>query len=322
MTFSGRGLMPGALPAHTLESLLPGVFLEPMDPGKDRGGPDFVRGFCEGLDCVLAPAPVTLDCLDAYFDPRLTPSDFLDWLAGWLGLSLDQNWPEERRRALVLQSGELFRWQGTVRGIVELVRLYTGVTPEVRDSGGIGWSTAPDSALPGSAVAELSVEVPIGTNGDIDLHRVEAIVAAVKPAHVPHSVKVVRRDDKDAPPPPPVATVEGDGPKTRPPLPFSPLQDDGHESPPSPRARTGQPRGRDGTSATRFDRARRSRDLLTYTQLDQNLSIIVSRPCAGRLVGAEVVGGDHQLPQLVAVTVDGEPPSRRRRCFGWLTDIN
>ncbi len=243
MTSSGRGLMPGAVPPHTLESLLPGVFLEPMDPGEDRGGPEFVRGFCAGLDCVLAPASVTLDCLDAYFDPRLTPSDFLDWLAGWLGLSLDQNWPEERRRALVLQSGELYRWQGTVRGVVEHVRLYTGITPEVRDSGGIGWSTTPDGALPGSAVAELRVEIPIGTHEDIDLSRVEAIVAAVKPAHVPHSVKVVRRDNKDAPPSPQVATIEGDGPKARPTLPLSPLLDDGHETPPPPQGQRGPTAG-------------------------------------------------------------------------------
>ena len=173
---------------HPLESLLPGLFLEDT----------FALGLCAGLDAVLAPVPVTLDCLDAYFDPRLTPPDFLEWLAGWVGLSLDQNWSEAQRRALVSQAAELYRWQGTVRGVIDHVRLYAGVEPEVHDSGGVGWSNVAGGPLPGNSTGELVVQVTIRGDDELDVSRLEAIVAAVKPAHIAHRVTVVqdRRNDR------------------------------------------------------------------------------------------------------------------------------
>jgi phage tail-like protein len=235
--------MPGTVSSRALESLLPGVFLEPVDRHEERGGPEFVRGFCAGLDSVLAPATVTLDCMEAYFDPRLTPPDYLDWLAGWVGLVLDQNWSEEQRRALVMEAGELYRWHGTVRGIIEQIRLYTCVVPEVHDSGGVAWSTTPDADLPGSGAAELRVQLTVGADDDLDVHRLESIVTSVKPAHVPHIIDVVRRTDTGrTPPPPPVPRVErgtqeapapptpGVGPEETGPIPPSLADgDEGHE---------------------------------------------------------------------------------------------
>ena len=152
---------------------------------------DFAQGLCDGLDEVLAPVMATLGCLDAYFDPALTPLDFLDWLAGWVGVSLDQNWPELRRRALVARAGDLYRWQGTARGIAEHVALYSGVVPEVEDSGGAVWSPAPGGSLPGRAEPEVVVRVRSEDPGAIDLQHLDAIVAAAKPAHVAHRVEVI-----------------------------------------------------------------------------------------------------------------------------------
>ena len=53
----------------------------------------FALGFTAALDEVLAPVFNSLDNLDSYLDPELSPEDFLDWLAGWLGLVLDEDWP-------------------------------------------------------------------------------------------------------------------------------------------------------------------------------------------------------------------------------------
>ncbi len=67
---------------------------------------------------MLAPVFATLDCLDSYFDSYfdawLTPRDFLDWLAGWVGVVLDENWPLERQRALVGQMVALYGRRGTL----------------------------------------------------------------------------------------------------------------------------------------------------------------------------------------------------------------
>ena len=192
MTASTRGLMRGTATPHPLESLLPGLFLEDVRT-VDQDRPNFALGICAGLDEVLTPVPATLDCLDAYFDPELTPIDFLEWLAGWVGVSLDQNWSEAQRRALVNQAGELYRWQGTIRGIAEHIRLYCGVEPELSDSGGAAWSTEPGAPLPGTGGSELNVKVTVGNGSDFDERRLDALVAAAKPAHVRHRVTVVRQ---------------------------------------------------------------------------------------------------------------------------------
>jgi phage tail-like protein len=146
---------------------------------------------CLGLDEVLAPAISTLDCLENYFDPGLTPPDFLEWLASWVAASLDQNWPEPRRRALVRRASELYRLQGTCRGIAEHVALYTGVTPEVGDSGGVTWSAAPGGPLPGGPHPEVVVRVRKRDGDGIDEAHLDAIVAAAKPAHVAHRIEIV-----------------------------------------------------------------------------------------------------------------------------------
>ena len=63
----------------------------------------------------------------------------------------------------------------------------------MHDSGGAARSQVPDGALPGSALPGLRVQVAIDSGDDLDVSRLDAIVSAAKPAHVPHSVNVVTR---------------------------------------------------------------------------------------------------------------------------------
>jgi phage tail-like protein len=176
-----RGIGPEIDTPYPLSAMLPAMFQED----------GFSLGLCEGLDEVLAPVLATLTCLEYYFDPAVTPLDFLEWIAGWVAVSLDQNWPEARQRALVARAGDLYRWQGTARGIAEHVALYSGVVPQVEDSGGAVWSPAPGGPLPGRPQPEVIVRVRAEDPGAIDLQHLDAIVAAAKPAHVAHRVEVI-----------------------------------------------------------------------------------------------------------------------------------
>ncbi|MGH9023264.1 MAG: phage tail protein [Acidimicrobiia bacterium] len=141
------------------------------------------------LDEVLAPVFWALESFDAYLDPELAPPDFLDWLAGWVGIALDENWPLERQRELVGRAGRLYSRRGTVRAVIELVELYVGVAPEVIESGGVTWSVEPGSELPGEPVSRLLVRLPSGT--DVDVRRLESLLADARPAHVPFQLEVV-----------------------------------------------------------------------------------------------------------------------------------
>jgi phage tail-like protein len=152
---------------------------------------EFVLRYVAGLDDVLAPALVAMDCLWTYIDPAIAPVDFLSWLAGWVGLAADQGWSEERRRALVLQAAELYRWQGTAIGLSTHVRLCTGLEPEIVDPGGVTWSETPLGSLPGAAGGEIVVRVPSSGASAADLAELDAIVTSAKPAHIRHRIEVV-----------------------------------------------------------------------------------------------------------------------------------
>lgn len=151
---------------------------------------EFLMRFLLAFDDAMAPVFSTLDGLDAYIDPRLAPRDFLLWIAEWVGAEVDQSDNLEQQRSAVAAASSLHRRRGTVDGMRDAVRrvVPTGEVV-VEDNGGVRWSQTTGAAFPGVAEPGLHViisNVPTG----IDLSSVDRVVAATKPAHVPHSVEV------------------------------------------------------------------------------------------------------------------------------------
>ena len=179
----GRGSVAGLPSPVPIGSTLPAVFQE--DP--------FAMRFTAGFDDVLAPVFATLDCLDAYIDPLTAPEDFLDWLAGWVGLILDETWPIDRRRAVIAHSVELYRMRGTMAGLAAHVAIFTGGDVDVVDTGGVAYSAMPGGQLPGEEVPRMAVRVTVDDPTTVDEHTLDALVVAAKPAHVIHGVEVAGR---------------------------------------------------------------------------------------------------------------------------------
>jgi phage tail-like protein len=175
-----RAHLPGLTSPYPLGHALPAIFQDD----------DFTQRWLAGLDEVLAPVFCTLDNIDSYFDPQLAPDDFVSWLASWVGLVVDETWTVERRRQLVAEAAELYRLRGTAKGLAAHVAAFTGVMPEVIESGGAGWSASPDGAMPGDDSCSVTVRVAAAA-GAIDVERLDRIVAAAKPAHVVHTVELV-----------------------------------------------------------------------------------------------------------------------------------
>ena len=176
-----RAMVSGLDTPYPIGSLLPAVLQE--DPVLMR--------LTAALDEVLAPVIGTLDCLSAYVDPDLAPADFLEWLAGWVGIDLDENWPQARRRAVVGAAAELHRARGTLAGLRAHVEAVTGGSVDVVDSGGVAWSTKPGDDLPGTASPTVTVRVTVGDPASASVAALDALVAATKPVHVVHRVEVV-----------------------------------------------------------------------------------------------------------------------------------
>ncbi|MGH3889101.1 MAG: phage tail protein [Pseudonocardiaceae bacterium] len=176
-----RGTVGGLPSAHPLGELLPGVYLEDS----------LAQRFTEGLDTVLAPVFLTLDCLDAYLDPWLTPLDFLPWLASWVGIELDETWPEGRQRAMVAAAARLHADRGTHRGLVDYLQLLTGGEVELAESGGTRWSAEPGTPPPGTTTPQLRVIVRVSDPNAVDRVRLDRAVRDARPAHLPYQVQVL-----------------------------------------------------------------------------------------------------------------------------------
>jgi phage tail-like protein len=176
-----RGTVAGLASAHPLGELLPGVYLEDS----------LAQRFTEGLDTVLAPVFLTLDCLDAYLDPWLTPPDFLPWLASWVGIELDETWPESRQRAMVADAAHLHSHRGTHRGLADYLRLLTGGEIELTESGGTQWSAEPGATPPGATTPGLQVIVRVSDPNSVNRARLDRAVREARPAHLPYQVQVL-----------------------------------------------------------------------------------------------------------------------------------
>ena len=176
-----RGLVAGLQTPHPLGETLPALYRDDS----------MAQGLVSAMDDVLAPVFAALDGFEAYIDPAYAPDDFLDWLGSWVGVTLDHTWPLERRRMMVASAVDLFRLRGTASGLASQVAIYTGGQVEIIESGAAGWSKVPNAALPGDSAPSLVVRVKVRNSKAVSAARLNALVAAAKPAHIPHTVEIV-----------------------------------------------------------------------------------------------------------------------------------
>jgi phage tail-like protein len=177
----GRAYVPGLPTPRPFVDLIPAALQE--DP--------FCSRMVTAFDDVLAPVFNTLDCFDSYLDPQLAPEDFVDWLAGWVGVEIDETWNLERRRRLIQDAVNLYRIRGSLEALAAHIALYSGSVPEIEDNGGCSWSQTAGSELPGSAQPYLRVRLQVDESSDIRRSTVNRIVEANRPAHVPFELEVV-----------------------------------------------------------------------------------------------------------------------------------
>ncbi len=189
-------------PESKLLNQLPSVYREEIDKLRDddNGGSPFFERFLLGFEDASRPLQRTLDNLNQLFGPYSTPSDFVLWLGAWVCVPTDENWPEMRRRRLVDEAIELYRWQGTKRGLSRYLEIYTGVTPEITDTPVRGMRLGPETKMgapttmlgdvpPHTFVVTVAVPDPTAINEQV----IHDIITFEKPAHTAYSLRIVKR---------------------------------------------------------------------------------------------------------------------------------
>jgi phage tail-like protein len=160
-------------------------------------------------------APLTTQAgqMAYYFDPKYAPADMLPWLASWIGLNLDERWPEDRRRLMLSSAVTLFRRRGTKRGLQEYLEVFTGRKPQIIEHGANNFRLGPDARLgpsialgtgnrPHTFQVILSLPPISGAPNEAERNRLEeqrrrmitAIIDAEKPAHTEYPLQLTVED--------------------------------------------------------------------------------------------------------------------------------
>jgi phage tail-like protein len=145
-----------------------------------------------------------------YFDPRMTPPDFLPWLASWLNLVLDEHLPEKRQRRLIQSAVSLYRRRGSKQGLIDYLEIYTGGQADITEHRAKDFRLGPEARLgPGIALGKgnqphaftVALRLPSVTSraGDENgrarqeaerRRTIEAIIEAEKPAHTVYILRI------------------------------------------------------------------------------------------------------------------------------------
>ncbi len=89
-------------------------------------GADFLDRYLAITEDVLTPIENHIANAHLLHDPRSAPSAWLEWLAGWIGFTLDGALDENRRRACITHAMRLYRRRGTYAGLALALDLATG----------------------------------------------------------------------------------------------------------------------------------------------------------------------------------------------------
>lgn len=139
---------------------------------------DFAGRLLQIFEQVWEPLQHRQDFVDMYFDPATCPEPFLNWFAGWMGLSVDPHWPESRRRLWLKEAINLQRWRGTRYGLMRLLEVCCGVTPRIVED-------------PHKPHQLLFVLPDPSAEHDVTRESVEQVIARHVPAHVMYEVRYV-----------------------------------------------------------------------------------------------------------------------------------
>ena len=100
----------------------------------DAIGRNLVRDVCWLFEHMFDSVLVNLDDGWRFYDPHVAPTDFLQWLSTWTAFTIDLDWPEEQKRALVKRAVDLYRIRGTRRGLALFLKLFTGHEPDIAEN--------------------------------------------------------------------------------------------------------------------------------------------------------------------------------------------
>ena len=145
-----------------------------------------------GLARYAEPGPSLGDGLRA-------PSAFLDWLAGWVAITLRADIGEPAQRRLIANAVQLYRTRGTRQGLEDMLSIYTVLGATVTETSdalqvGVHSTIGTDTLVDGGGphFFRVLIRVPSADPAQVRHYRelAIAIIEREKPAHCAYSLSI------------------------------------------------------------------------------------------------------------------------------------
>jgi len=159
---------------------------------------EFTSRFLMLFESFWKPISQQIDQMEYYFDPDITPAEFVPWLASWVGLPLDSSLPMERMRAMLKQAIMLFQCRGTYQALQTYLEIYTNGKVAIKERRSQNFILGPENRLgvnvavgkdnqPNSIFINLMVPqeelLRSGYSETVYKNKMQEIIRAMVPAH-------------------------------------------------------------------------------------------------------------------------------------------
>jgi phage tail-like protein len=170
---------------------------EPGEPGLE-----------EILEGIIDPTSgaTRLEGIHRYFEPgpslpehERAPYEFLEWLAGWVALSLRADLDELRQRDFIARAVSLYHLRGTKKGLEEVLRIYTRLASTIDELNtpfqiGVHSTVGVDTLLDGGAPHFFRVLIRLAMPDPEQRRQHQEVATAIidmeKPAHTYYKLVV------------------------------------------------------------------------------------------------------------------------------------
>jgi phage tail-like protein len=173
------------LPAIFHDDPFLGKFLLAFETVLSQAPPDHPAA----LETLIAQSHIYLKPLVSGGDNGRAPQSFLPWLAGWVALTLREDWDEEVQRKFIREVVTLYRQRGTKAGLTRLLQIYLGDrTPVTIYDDDTDFGFDPPAHF-------FQVEITVNDRDPVALRRKQQIAQAIieqeKPAHTFYALQML-----------------------------------------------------------------------------------------------------------------------------------
>lgn len=133
--------------------------------------PELLERFLALFESTFTGIEREIEGLSRLFDAQAAPAAWLPWLAGWMDLTLDERWPEAKKREAIAGAFAAAARRGTPAGLREAVRFATGVDVRIHEPAlGATWWVLPEEgevSETGGGLGFDTMLAPAGTEGAV-----------------------------------------------------------------------------------------------------------------------------------------------------------